>query len=102
MRAKCEVREVISSFLGEAGNDGARVDVELEHDVRAMEDDKASEEFWASLPVEVSREKHIQDIPTKPDRYFPGKAVTSRAGALSAAMIHGDFRRFVVNPNGVI
>ena len=76
--AKIEVREVISSFLGNAGNEVAQGIVEPEHSEQATEDDKVSEEFWASLPVVASRERHVLNIPTKPERCFPGKAVQSR------------------------
>ena len=76
--AKIEVRKVISSFLGNAGNEVAQGIVEPEHSEQATEDDKVSEEVWASLPVVASRERHVLNIPTKPERCFPGKAVQSR------------------------
>ena len=41
--AKSEVREVISSFIGDAGEEGAQGDDEPEHDWQATEDDKACE-----------------------------------------------------------
>ena len=76
--AKIEVREVIDSFIGDAGVEGAlRVD-EPEHDWQITDDDDECELFWANMPVEVSRERHILNIPTRPERCFPGKAVKSR------------------------
>ena len=76
--AKSEVREVIRSFVGEA--DGARVQEapSSELDERATAEDEECEAFWASLPVEVSREQHILNIPSLPTHGFPGKAVKSR------------------------
>jgi len=76
--AKSEVREVISSFLGDAGNEGAQGTDEPEHNEQATEDDKASEEFWANLPVVVSRERHILRIPTKPDVFLAKRCSRGR------------------------
>ena len=76
--AKSEVREVIRSFIGEA--DGARDQEALSSDLdeRATAEDEECEAFWASLPVEVSRERHILNIPSLPTHDFLGKAVKSR------------------------
>ena len=80
--AKVEVREVIVSFIGDADVVGDQGVTEPEHDQQMTEDDNDCEQFWASLPVELSRETHLLDIPTRPDRCFPGKAVRSREARL--------------------
>ena len=81
--AKGEVREVIRSFVDDAGGEGDQVAHDPDHSGHATAEDKDCEAFWASLPVEVSRGKHFLNIPTKPDRCFPGKAVKSRMARFS-------------------
>ena len=71
--AKSEVREVIRSFIGDA--DGASPNL----DERATEEDEECEAFWANLPVEVSRERHILNIPSPPTYDFRGKAGKPRS-----------------------
>ena len=55
--AKIEVREVISSFVGDADVEGDLGVKEPGHDRLNTDDDDDCEQFWACLPVEVSREK---------------------------------------------
>ena len=76
--AKVEVREVIKSFIGEADVEGVRGEDEPVHNRQATDDDDDCELFWANLPVEVSRERHILNIPTRPERCYLGRAVKSR------------------------
>ena len=76
--ANIKVREIIKSFIGEADVEGVRGDDEPEHNRQATDDDEDCELFWANLPVEVSRERHILNIPTRPERCYPGRAVKSR------------------------
>ena len=61
---------------------GAQGVNEPEHDRQMTEDDYDCEHFRANLPVEVSRETHLLNIPTRPERCFPGKAVRSRESML--------------------
>ena len=95
-----EVREIISSFLDDADDGGQQeaavlrsasgsMDVEQAREVDdhgqmgPEEPDTCSDEdFWASLPVVSNREEHMLSVPTKPDRYYPGGKVQSRAEAL--------------------
>ena len=64
--------------FGEADVEGVRGDDEPEHNRQATDDDDHCELFWANLPVEVSRERHILNIPKRPERCYPGRAVKSR------------------------
>ena len=80
--AKIEDREAISSFVGDADVEGDLGVKEPGHGRLNTDDDDDCEQFWACLPVEVSRERHILDIPTEPDRCFPGKVVKSREAML--------------------
>ena len=75
--AKCEVSEVIRSFIGEASDAEDRPhDADL--DEQATMEDEECEAFWANLPVEVSREKHIRDIPSLPTGAIRGKTAKVR------------------------
>ena len=85
---KAEVREIIRAF--EHGSDeeeplpDSRVHTLNDEQEEPVADDVDSdEEFWASLPVVCTREKHINAISTRPDRYFPGKAVTVRSSLVT-------------------
>ena len=66
--AKSEAREVISSFIGDAEGDGGQDAYEPNCDEQTAAEDNECEIFWANLPVEVSREKHLLNIPTRPGR----------------------------------
>ena len=92
--AKVEVREVIRSFISAADGEGQTMDDGVVADSspagenlsqqtddqweQALGSDNSDEEFWATLPTTDSRTMHIQGIPSRPDRSFPGKAVRSR------------------------
>ena len=54
-----------------------REDVEQE-----MGNNDSDEEFWLALPTTDSRTSHIQNIPTQPNRSFPGRAVRLRVVTL--------------------
>ena len=86
--AKAEVREIIRAFENGSDEEELPVDdcvdlVSDKQEVPVADDDDADEEFWASLPVVCTREKHINAIRTRPDRYFPGKAVTVRSSLVT-------------------
>ena len=92
--AKDEVREVIRSFISAADGDEQTTDDGVVADSspagenlnqqtgdqweQALGGDNSDEEFWATLPTTDSRTMHIQGIPSRPDRSFPGKPVRSR------------------------
>lgn len=92
--AKEDVGEVIRSYICAANNDaqaeedgiaaGSSSSIEnlglqtCERVELAGDDSDSDEEFWSTLPTTDSRTKHIQNLPTQPDRSFPGRAVRSR------------------------
>ena len=82
---KVEVREVIRSFLDNADDGGQQEAAELEEPGNCSD-----EEFWANLPVASNREEHILNVPTQPDRLYPGKKVQSRAEALGSVKLRAE------------
>ena len=64
--AKCEAREVIRSFINGASDEEDRRALSSDHREGNAADDEDCEAFWANLPVDVSREQHIRDIPNPP------------------------------------
>ena len=73
--AKCEVREVIRSFINEASEEEDQEALSSDRDERTAAEDDECEAFWANLPVEVSREQHIRDIPSLPEPLIRGIGV---------------------------
>ena len=74
-----------------ASDDGmtlTRPNADQDELIRAA-DEKSDEEFWMNLPASDSRTGHIQGIPTRANRNYPGMIVKSSADALRAAKLHG-------------
>ena len=101
MNAKNEVRELIRSFIEEAGGDeqlsgsgliagsgssaGDVIGPGSEQVVPAARGDDSDEECWANLPAIDSRTQHMLSIPSKPVRGLPGKTVRSRMVAINGS-----------------
>ena len=102
---KLEVAEVINSFR-QAANDVDQADGDVTAAVvpvigngkpNCTEDDCSDEDFWKSLPVCDNRTAHVQSIPARKVRHYPGGKVQSRAEALSALKL---LAKDVVNSRG--
>ena len=99
---KSEVREVIRSFLDDTGDGGQpeaavlrsasgstdselnRLKDEQGQSLAVVTDGSSDEEFWANLPILGSRERHMLNVPTKPDRSYLGRAIKSRLKTFEA------------------
>ena len=102
---KLEVAELINSFR-QAANDIDQADGDVtaavvpelgdEKPIHTT-DDCSDEDFWMNLPVCDNRTAHVQSIPARKVRHYPGGKVQSRTEALSATKLHA---KDVVNSCG--